>query len=146
MRFDRLGITFEYPDNWLVDAETPDDGLCVTVSSPDGAFWSVSGHAPSDDAEALADAVLGQMREEYRDLDSEVAVDTVAGHHLAGYDMNFSYLDLISTAQVRTFETPTALYVIFSQAEDHEWESVCRVFDAMTMSLVMSADSSSIDE
>lgn len=135
MRFDRFGLAFEYPDNWSVDTDDAADRYAtVTVYAPEGGFWSVSGHAPGGDPTALTDAVVGQMREEYRDLDSEPATEVVAGHALRGQDMNFYCLDLTNTAQVRTLQTPQALYLIFCQAEDREWERIAAVFAAMTAS------------
>jgi hypothetical protein len=137
MRFDRFGLAFDYPDNWSVDtADAADRYATVTVYAPEGGFWSVSGHAPGGNPEELAAAVVGQMREEYRDLDSEPATEIVSGRTLRGQDMNFYCLDLTNTAQVRTLETPTAVYLLLCQAEDREWEETAPVFAAMTASFV----------
>ena len=139
MRFDRFGLAFDYPDNWTVDAGDAAGGRPeVTVYSPGGAFWSVSLHTPAGGAEELAAAVVTQMREEYRDLDSEPAKASVSGHALSGYDLNFYCLDLTNTAAVRTLETPSGTYLLFCQAEDREWERVAHVFDAMTASFISS--------
>jgi hypothetical protein len=148
MRFDRFGLAFDYPDNWSVDtADAADRYATVTVYAPEGGFWSVSGHAPGGNPEELAAAVVGQMREEYRDLDSEPATEIVSGRTLRGQDMNFYGLDLTNTAQVRTLETPQAVYMIFCQAEDREWEQIAAVFAAMTTSFVTAvADAAHDDE
>jgi hypothetical protein len=50
--------------------------------------------------------------------------------------MNFYCLDLTNTAQVRTLETPHAIYLLFCQAEDREWDRVAPVFAAITTSFV----------
>jgi len=137
MRFTQAGLSFEYPDNWSVD--TTDSTLgraAVTVYSPEGAFWSVSAHAPGGDPSMLSQAVVGQMREEYRDLDSEAATETVSGRKLPGYDLNFYCLDLTNTAAVRTLETADAIYLFFCQAEDREWDRIAHVFRAMTTSFI----------
>jgi hypothetical protein len=84
----------------------------------------------------LAEEIARQMRQEYRDLDCEAAIDTVAGCTLRGFDFNFYCLDLTNTAQVRTLETPTAIYLLHCQAEDREWDHVSHVFAAMTASFV----------
>ena len=137
MHFDRFGLAFDYPDNWSVDiSDSGGRHAAVTVQSPEGAFWSVSGHAPGGDASELAAAVLGQMTDEYRELDSEAAEDEVAAHRLLGYDMNFYCLDLTNTARVRTLETPAAIYLLFCQAEDRDWDRLAPVFAAMTASFV----------
>lgn len=140
MRFHRFGLAFDYPDNWSVDTDDSADRYAtVTVYAPGGGFWSVSGHAPGGDARELSAAVVAQMKKEYQDLDSEPATDEVAGHGLSGFDMNFYCLDLTNTAQVRTLETPEALYLIFCQAEDREWDEIAPVFAAMTTSFVASS-------
>ena len=141
MHFDRFGLAFDYPDNWSVDiSDSGGRHAAVTVQSPEGAFWSVSGHAPGGDTSELAAAVLGQMTDEYRELDSETAEDEVAAHRLLGYDMNFYCLDLTNTAQVRTLETPAAIYLLFCQAEDRDWDRLAPVFAAMTASFVAGLD------
>jgi hypothetical protein len=137
MRFNRLGLAFDYPDNWSVDTDDAAGRYAaVTVCTPEGGFWSVSGHAPGGAAATLAQAVVRQMRKEYQDLDSEPARDEVGGRSLEGWDLNFYCLDLTNTAQVRTLETPTAIYLLIAQAEDREWEKVAPVFAAMTASFV----------
>lgn len=137
MRFARFGLAFDHPDNWSVDIEDSEGRFATaTVYSPGGGFWSVSGHAPGGDPAELAAAVVAEMRDEYRELDAESAADEVTGHRLPGFDLNFSFLDLTSTAQVRTVATPAAVYLILCQAEDREWEEVAPVFAAITASFV----------
>jgi hypothetical protein len=137
MRFERFGLSFDYPDGWTVDTDDAEGRYAaVTVYSPEGAFWSVSGHAPGGDARELSAAVVGQMQREYQDLDAEPAADAVAGHTLDGFDLNFYCLDLTNTAQVRTLETPRAVYLFHCQAEDREWDRIAPVFAAMTTSFV----------
>lgn len=137
MRFDRLGLTFDHPDNWTVDVDDA-NGLqaAVTAYAPDGGFWSVSAHAPGGPAADLAAAVVEEMRSQYQELDSEAVEEGVGGRILRGFDLNFYCLDLTNTAQVRTLETPDAVYLLLCQAEDREWEETAPVFAAMTASFV----------
>jgi hypothetical protein len=60
--------------------------------------------------------------------------------------MNFYCLDLTNTAQVRTLETPDAIYLIICQAEDREWERVSPVFAAITTSFVAALPESIQDD
>ena len=138
MHFNRFGLAFDHPDNWTVDTDDSEGRYATaTVYSPGDAFWSVSGHAPGGDPATLAAAIVAQMREDYRDLDSEPAADTLAARTLTGFDINFYYLDLTNTAQVRTIVTPTAIYLVFCQADDREWDHVAPVFAAITTSFVL---------
>lgn len=139
MRFNRFGLAFDHPDNWVVETDDSEERYAaVTVYSPGGAFWSISGHAAGGDALLLASAVVDQMREEYRELDCEPAEESIGGRSFTGYDLNFYCLDLTNTAQIRTLTTPGAIYLMISQADDREWDSVAPVFAAMTTSFVAS--------
>ncbi len=147
MRFARFGLAFDYPDGWTVDTGDADGRYAtVTVYAPGGGFWSVSGHAPGGDPRELSAAALAEMRQEYRDLDVEEATDHVAGHDLPGFDLNFYCLDLTNTAQVRTLHTADAVYLIFCQAEDREWDEIAPVFAAMTTSFVAAADAADMED
>ncbi|MFZ4731714.1 MAG: hypothetical protein ACOYK7_04145 [Pirellulales bacterium] len=134
MRFERAGFAFDYPENWSVDVS--DGAAMVTLSSPDGGFWTVSAHAPGGEPLRLAEAVARQMSREYADIDVESVTETVAGHELRGFDFNFYCLDLTNTAEVRVLGTPTAVYLVFCQAEDRDWERIGNVFAALKTSLV----------
>jgi hypothetical protein len=147
MHHDRLGLAFDYPDNWSVDTDTSDrEAPAVTAYAPGGGFWSLSAHPAGTDPAALAAAVCDQMRAEYRDLDSESVVDDVAGRALAGFDFNFYCLDLTNTARVRSFATGDATYVLFCQAEDREWDQIGHVFAAMTTSFIKSLPTAAADD
>ena len=136
-QFNRLGISFQYPENWTLDEEETLAGKrSVTVYSPGGAFWSVSVHPRSADPARLAKAVVKAMTAEYEDLDSEAAQETVGGRSLVGYDLTFFFLDFTNTAAIRCVQTERATLVVFCQAEDHEYDAVRRVFLAMTTSLL----------
>jgi hypothetical protein len=135
--FDKLGIRFLYPENWQLDeSEALAGNQLVSVYSPGGSFWSVMIHPPSAAPAKLAAAALKAMRQQYDELDSEEVRETVGGHDLVGYDMNFYCLDLTNTAQVRSYRTPDAAYVVFCQADDREFAEIEEVFRAITISLI----------
>ena len=141
MRFDRIGLVFDSPEDWTLELDA-DGGSeaggspTVTLLSPGGGFWSVSRHDGYGNARLLAEAVVAQMRSEYQDIDVAAASDTIGGHLLPGFDFNFYCLDLTNTASVRTLQAPGSLHVVFCQADDSEWDRVASVFAAMTTSLV----------
>jgi len=135
--FRKLGISFQYPDNWALDEEDALAGRrSVTVCSPGGAFWSVSVHPRSTDPAMLAKAAVDAMKAEYDDLETEEIQETIAGRQTIGYDLSFYCLDLTSTASVRCIRTDRATYTVFCQAEDREYDKVRAVFLAMTTSLL----------
>jgi hypothetical protein len=133
--FDRLGVHFQYPENWTLEAADEADGEEITVYSPDGAFWSLTIHERGDPKE-LMDLVVDAMREEYDELDSEAVDESFAGQELTGYDLNFYCLDLTNTAQIRAFSRGAKTYLLVWQAEDRDFDHVCPVFRAITTSLI----------
>lgn len=137
MKFRRDNVDFDYPDNWTVEVDdAAEAGLQLSVSAPDGAFWSLSRQPARSDPEQLTEAAVQQLRQDYPDLDSEPADELVFGCRLSGADVNFSCLDLTNTAAFRCLQLPTACYAIFCQAEDRDWQQLHHVFKAMTASLV----------
>jgi hypothetical protein len=138
-RFDRLGISFQYPDNWTLDDS---DALLgrksVTVYSPGGAFWSVAMQPGTAEPAKLAAAVVEAMKQEYQGLEVQKTQEAMAGHELVGYDLAFYCLDLTNTAHVRSLRLARTTYTIYCQAEDREYERVKRVFEAMTITLLSS--------
>lgn len=135
--FDKLGIRFQYPENWQLDeSEIGEEFSTITVYSPAGAFWSVSNHPAKLDPGKLADRALQTMRGEYQDLDSEKVHESIAGLELVGYDMNFYCLDLTNTAQVRGFRAGDRVWLVLYQADDREYAAIEPVFRAITTSLL----------
>jgi hypothetical protein len=133
---DLPGLSFQYPDNWTLDQDDAPHGCdSVTVYSPGGAFWSVSRHAGSAEPSQLAQAAVEAMQAEYDSLESERTEETVAEHHLIGYDLAFYCMDLTSTAGVRAVRINDSTYTVFFQAEDREMVRVGPVFQAITTSL-----------
>jgi len=137
LKYKKLGISFQYPDNWSLDEENAlAGGQSVTVYSPGGGFWSVSLTPPSADPAELAKAAVEVMQEEYDDIEAELARQTISNHDMIGYNLNFYCLDLTNTARVRSLRTDQATLTIFFQAEDHEFDRIEPVFQAMTVSLL----------
>lgn len=137
LKFEKLGISFQYPDNWTLDEKDALVGRrSVTVYSPGGAFWSVAAHLRSADPAELAKAAVEAMKQEYEGLEAEETREALAGRKLIGYDLNFYYLDLTNTAQIRCLRTERTTYTVFCQAEDREFDRIELVFRAMTASLL----------
>ena len=135
--YEKLGVCFEYPENWRLDEEEArPERKMISVHSPAGAFWCLSVHPAEEPPAELTATALAAMRQEYESLDAEEVSETVAGHEMVGYDMNFYCLDLISTAQVRAWQSWQGTYVVLSQAEDQEFDRLADVFQAITISLL----------
>lgn len=135
--YEKLGIRFQYPENWTLDeVEALEGNNSVTLYSPAGGFWSIMIHPQGTPPAELVEAALAAMRQQYDDLDADPVAETVEGRDLVGYDMNFFCLDLTNTALVRSFSTERATYVVLYQADDLEFADIELVFRAITLSLL----------
>jgi len=135
--YDNLGIHFLYPDNWSLDEnEALAGNQSVTVYSPGAAFWSIALHPASADPRELAVEALNALKAEYQGAEAEPASEEIGDEQIAGYDVNFFYLDLTNTAQIRAFRSGDATCLVLCQAEDREFEQVQAVFRAITTSLL----------
>jgi hypothetical protein len=136
-KYQKMGIAFQYPENWTLDEEDALAGRhAITVVSPGGAFFSVAVHPHSADPIDLAKAAVDVMQEEYEGLEIEEVRETLDRRELVGYDLNFFFLDLTNTARIRCLRTHSATYSIFCQGEDREFDRHESIFRAMTASLL----------
>jgi hypothetical protein len=118
--FARSGIHFTYPDAWKLEVEDTDDGWAATVYSPETAFLVLSYHADYDDPGTLADSALQAMRESYPDLESEQALESLAGVPAIGHDVDFITLDLAISCSIRALTAPEGCLLVMSQSSDIE--------------------------
>lgn len=135
--YEGQGLSFQYPDNWELE-QTQDDesSLQVTVSSPNTAFWSLSVYPGVRDVRGLLDEMLQAMQAEYPAAEHDAADSWIDKTPLVGYDVNFYYLDLTNTAQLRVFHHGESTCVVLAQCEDHELTAAAQIFAAMTTSLL----------
>ncbi len=135
--FKKMGISFQYPDNWTLDE---DDALAgrqsVTVYSPGSAFWSVSLHPASTDPAQLAQTAIDVMRDEYSEVEADEVSESLAGRELVGYDLSFYCLNMVNAAGIRCLRAGRRTLTVLYQAEDREYDRLEQVFLAMTTSLL----------
>lgn len=145
--YDSSGLRFAYPENWRLEEDSdPEARLCLTVSSPNTAFWTLIVYAELLDLASLLDQAVESLRGEYPELEVSEAADKVAGEELLGRDANFFYLDLTSTARFRALHRGASTYLILSQAEDRELQEVDAVFRAITQSLLTPSDGDEVGD
>jgi hypothetical protein len=134
--FNKLGIKFLYPDDWTLEPSTDEDEQGATVYSPGGAFLSVVVRDRNEDPAELAKVAMAAIGDVYTDIDTEAVEETIGGHGLVGFDLNFYCLDLTNTAQIRACRHNGHTLLIIWQAEDREFGEVSKVFRAITTSLL----------
>jgi hypothetical protein len=133
--FERSGIRFQYPANWTADAEDAEDGWTVTLQSPETAFVLVSLRPDAATAAQVADEALDALRIEYPELDSEPALDNVAGQPAVGHDIDFLTLDTAIVCWTRCVETSAGPLLILCQTSEYDRERNEPVLRAICASL-----------
>lgn len=139
--YDRNGIQFAYPENWLLEEDSdPEARLHLTLTSPSTAFWTLIVYPEVLDLPHVLDEAVAALKKEYHDLETHDAPQQIAGESLPGRDANFICLDLTSTASFSASHRGASTYLIMFQAEDREFERVEPVFRAITQSLLNGAE------
>ena len=67
-------------------------------------------------------AVLEALRAEYRDLEVEPALETIAGEVAVGDDIEFQSLDVPTAAWTRSFDGPAGTVLVLCQVSDMDRE------------------------
>ena len=121
-KFDDGGIRFLFPENWRLEREDSDEGWTVTVQSPQTAFFLLSVNAELPSTEEVLAATLSAMQADYKDLEYEDCVDTIAGQPAVGHDIRFTSLDLTNTRLTRSFYSVAGTVLVLCQWNDLESE------------------------
>jgi hypothetical protein len=135
--FDRSGFGITYPDDWKLEVEETEDGWCATIFSPDTAFLMLSYHENEDDPAAIADMALQSLRESYPELESEDAIEAIAGQPVVGYDVDFIALDLTNTCWIRALAGNDGCLLMMGQCTDDELGDHGQAIRSMFASLTL---------
>ncbi len=109
-------IGFDYPDDWEV--ETTVDGSRTTISlqpPASSAFAFIALDSEGGDPRELIDEAIDAMRDQYPEIEVDPATETIAGRRAVGYNVEFFYLDVINTCEIRCFATLRHVVLIFGQ-------------------------------
>lgn len=133
--FARYGVQFRYPGWWELAEQPNDDGVSITVSSPETAFWTLSllpgVLAPEDVVEQAVDA----FRDEYDELDVYPSTAEVCRRPTAARDIDFVCLDLIGSAFLRAFRTARFTALVLYQGTDRELAETRETLERIAASL-----------
>ena len=135
--FDDDGIRFQYPENWRLEREDSEDGWTVTVQSPETAFLLLSVNAELPSSEDMLAASLAALQAEYKDLEYEDCVDSIAGQPAVGHDIRFISLDLTNTCWTRSFYSAAGTVLVLCQCNDLECDINEPVLRAICASLTV---------
>lgn len=136
--FEREGIRFQYPANWVLETEEDaEGGWSVTVQSPETAFLLMSLRPDADNAAELADQTLDALKAEYKELDDVNAVGTFAGQLAIGHDIDFLTLDVAVTCWTRCAQTLAGPLLVMCQVSEFERERHEPVLRAICASMTI---------
>ena len=138
--FERSGVKFQYPGNWSVETEENGAGWTATVTSPDTALLVFSLRPEAESPAALADETLAALKAEYKELDAEPAVESIAGRPAVGHDVDFLTLDTAAVCRVRALDTAAGPLLILAQFTEHDRIRFDPVLQAVVASLRLAAE------
>jgi len=109
---------FLYPDGWTIEENPSQGGVTVNLQSPYSMFVFLRYFDQGVVAQELADEALASMAEEYPELDSDTAMETIAGTPATGHDVSFFSLDLTNTCWIRALSFANHALLVFGQISD----------------------------
>jgi hypothetical protein len=144
-----LGLSCMYPENWTVSEDTEDDTtVSFTLESPTHAFMTVIAYpwtvVPRQAIEQAREAMKAEYEEvEYEEVDPELPRGDTPLSDSRAVEMRFYYLDLLVVSRLVAFSLPLQqrTYLLQIQAEDRDYQSLDKVFQAIIVSLIRSLDS-----
>ena len=158
-----LGLACTYPENWQLSEETvaehADQSTVVgfNLQSPTSAFMSVYRYpqsvSPDEAIEEATKAIaadyegieLASFAPERELLHVELAPSQPKSNvpnASRGTDLNFYYLDLLITVRLISFQFSHYTFLVQFQAEDRDFTSMERVFQAMLITMIQSLQAS----
>ncbi len=121
--FSEDGLSFSYPEDWLMERDPIEDGWAVTLQSPGTAFAVVRLDRAMPTTEEVATAALEALKEDYPNLESESSIDMLAGEMAIGHDFGFFSLDLAVTCWTRSFYGAAGTVLVLCQFDDLDQET-----------------------
>jgi hypothetical protein len=129
------GVRFEYPDDWTLSRDTGDGRITLHLQSPGAAFWCLTLLTDRPTAAEAIQAAVEAYRAEYPEVDVYEPTSPIDGSPAAACDLDFVYVDLVSSVSLRAEETTEFTALVLYQADDRELELYRPQFEAVTASL-----------
>jgi hypothetical protein len=120
--FTRGGIRIQYPTNWTVEAEDDGPAWSANILSRDTGFVLASLRPDLEHPAELVDEALAALKAEYKDLDAEPVVDSIAGQPAVGYDVDFLAVDTSVVSYIRGLYTPDGPLLLLAQVSEYDRE------------------------
>jgi hypothetical protein len=143
-KYDRDGISFQYPDNWAFE-EDPKTGFprTVSVTSEDGAFWSATLYLQDQPLKQLQHQYIETLEQEYEEVEIDDVEFPLGDETIRATDLQFYCLDFLVHSRLIATQVGRHQALIAWQAEDRDFDKLEPVFQAITFSLFQGAPASS---
>lgn len=135
--YDKLGLTFLYPENWKLFDETDATPHVVTLEAPEGsATWAVHAYPENADQNAILKETIDTLGETYEDLEISPLGKAIGQFDGEGVEAMFYCLDFLVKAKLQFFKTGQQLLLVWTQAEDRDFAKLDMIFQAISVSLL----------
>lgn len=133
--FARDGLSFQYPEAWKEEFEPGPDGWTLTLQGPGSAFGVVRLDRNLPEPSEMLEAALEAWRSEYRDVEVQPAMETIAGDVAMGHEVEFLGMDLPVLCWTRSFYGPAGTVLVLCQLSDKEREESEPALRAITATM-----------
>jgi hypothetical protein len=133
--FEGHGVRFEYPADWTLSQDSDEGNVAISVESGGTAFWMLTILVERPPAEEVIQAAVDSLQAEYEDCDIYESDEQICLLPTEACDVDFSCLELLNRACLRSCEgDATSLFILY-QTSDVETEEMTPLLQAMTQSL-----------
>lgn len=145
--FESLGLTFLYPDNWVIAERAAEDGIDgATLELPSGGFFSLErvdrlgpDRVPTAEDDVREETLIASIEklivDEYGKVEREEWPEQKLEQADRVVDLNFYYLDLLIISRLIFIGLADGKFVIQIQAESRSFEENELVFAAIMKQL-----------
>jgi len=137
--FDRHGIHFEYPEDWILHEQSTPEEITVTINSPETSFWSFTLLLDRPDPYRVVETVIDALREDYSDVDVYTNEGQLGELSAVARDVDFVCHELIGSAFIRAAVIPGGTLLVFYQGADIELDETQLMLERITKSLTWEA-------
>lgn len=139
-RYAADGVTFEFPDGWELSREEVAPNITVNLQVGRTAFWSLTLIAEAPPAVEVLQAAIEAYQSEYDSVDVYEDIEDLAGLPSANCELDFVYLDLVNSVNLRAEVAGDYTVLVVYQAEDRELDGLRPAFEAVTASVRYAGD------
>ena len=138
------GLSITYPDNWNLTEDYQDDQVVgFQIQSPGSAFLAILMFDWTTTPEQAIEQAASVIQSEYDNVESETFKPQLISHpgplaDTSGRELYFYYLDLLVRTKFIALGIPNHTVLVQFQAEDAEFQSLEKVFEAMLLTLCQS--------